>query len=177
MASPARAAPPPNIPAIIAQVIAAVNQQRGLTAPPPATMPFHLRATTEILGQEPGGRRPLALGGAGNAVFTAWAQAAALVERFTMLRGNGQIAQVNTAVPIAPTIAITNGFGQPIQGVVVTFAVPAGSAGSVTGGTPSTGLNGEASPTAWKLGAAAGLNRLQVSVGGVPMADFVAVAV
>jgi hypothetical protein len=99
-------APRSNINAIVAQVIGALQQSRSQTLSPPANIPRDLMATAEILGQDPGLRRPL--GTAGNAVVGAWAQAAAAAERVTILRGNGQVATVGTAVRVAPAIAITD---------------------------------------------------------------------
>jgi hypothetical protein len=172
----ARAAPRFNVNAVVAQVIAALKQRQSQTRPPPANMPRDLLAALEILGQEPGLRRPL--GAAGNAVFGAWAQAAAAAaaERVTILRGNGQVALVGTTVRVAPAIAITDGFGRPSQGVPIAFRVTAGG-GSVVRGSPNTGQDGVASLIAWTLGTTPGLNRLQVNVRRVPTADLVAFAI
>ena len=165
---------PAPVNAVVAQVITALQQSQSQTMPPPANMPSDLLATAEILGQDPGLRRPL--GVAGNAVVAAWAQAAAAAERVTILRGNGQLAPVGTAVRIAPAIVITDGFGRPSQGVPVTATATIGG-GTVVPGAPSTGQDGVASVIAWTLGPTLGLNQLQVSVRGVPTADFVAFAV
>ncbi len=170
----ARAAPGFNVNAVVAQVIAALQQNRSQTMPPPANMPPDLLATAETLGQEPGLRRPL--GAAGSAVFGAWAQAAAAAERVTILRGNGQVALVGTEVRIAPAIAITDGFGRPRQGVRVVFAVTAGG-GNVVAGAANTGQDGVASTRAWTLGTTPGLNQLQFRVRAVPRAEFSAIAV
>jgi hypothetical protein len=145
-----------------------------MTIPMPADMPADLLATIEILGQGPGPGRPL--GAAGNAVFGAWGQAAAAQERVTILRGDGQVARVGTAVPVAPAIAITDGFGRPSQGVAVTSRVTAGD-GVIVAGSPSTGQDGVASLISWTLGTTPGLNQLQFRVRGVPSVDFVAFAV
>jgi hypothetical protein len=171
----AAAAPRFTVNAIVAQVIATLQQSQSQTMPPPANMPSDLLATAEILGQDPGLRRPL--GVAGNAVVAAWAQAAAApaAERVTILRGNGQLAPAGTAVRVAPAIVITDGFGRPSQGVPVTSAAVGG--GTVVAGPPSTGQDGVASVIAWTLSPTPGLNQLQVSVRGVTTADFVAFAV
>lgn len=163
-----------NVNTIVAQVIAALQQSQSQTRPPPLGMRPDQLATVEILGQDPGLQRPL--GAAGNAVFGAWAQAAAAAaERVTILRGNGQVALVGTTVPVAPAIAITDGFGRPSQGVPVLFAVKAGG-GSVVAGSPNTGQDGVASLISWTLGPTPGLNQLLVSVKNVPTTDFVAFA-
>ena len=164
-----------NVNTVVAQVIGALQQSQGQTTPPPSTIPRDLLATAEILGQEPGLRRPL--GAAGNAVFDAWAQAAAeAAKRLTILRGNGQVAPVGTDVRVAPAVTVTDGFGLPIQGVRVTFTVTPGS-GSVAPGFLNTGQDGVASLIAWTLGTTPGPNQLQAKVVGSPPAGFVAVAV
>jgi hypothetical protein len=160
---------------IVAQVIAALQQSQNQTTPPPSTMPPDFLATLEILGQEPGPRRPL--GAAGNAVFDAWVQAAAAAERVTILRGNGQLDRVGTTLPVAPAITITDGFGQPTQNVNVQFTVTGGGGSVVPGsGSINTGQDGVASLVAWKLGSMPGLNQLEVKVGGNVVAKFVATA-
>ena len=177
MASPAPAAPRFNVNAVVAQVIQALRQGQSQTIPMPADMPADLLATIEILGQGPGPGRPL--GAAGNAVFAAWGQGAAAEERVTILRGDGQVALAGTAVPVAPAIAITDGFGRPSQGVAVKPAVTAGK-GTIVVGSPSTGPDGVASLITWTLGTTPGLNQLRFSVPGIPSVppvNFVAFAV
>jgi hypothetical protein len=174
--APVTAAPRFNVNAIVAQVIEALRRQ-SQTTPLPPDIPVNLLATLEILGQGPGPGRPL--GAAGNAVIGAWRQAAAAEQLVTILRGNGQVALAGTAVPVAPAIAITDGFGRPSQGVAIRSAVTAGD-GTIVAGSPSTGQDGVASLIAWTLGPTPGLNQLQFSFPGLPGAptvDFVAVAV
>jgi hypothetical protein len=171
----ARSAPRFNINAIVAQAIAALQQSQNQTTPPPSTMPPDFLATLEILGQEPGPRRPL--GAAGNAVFDAWAQAAAAAERVTILRGNGQLARAGTTLPVAPAITITDGFGQPTQGVRVQFTVSGGGSIVPGSGSINTDQDGVSSLVEWKLGPMPGLNQLEVKVGGNVVAEFVATAV
>ncbi len=170
----ARSAPRFNINAIVAQVIAALQQSQNQTTPPPSTMPPDFLATLEILGQEPGPRRPL--GAAGNAVFNVWAQAAAAAASVTILRGNGQLDRAGTTLPVAPAITITDGFGQPTPRVRVQFTVTGGG-GSVVTGSNDTDQDGVASLVAWKLGPMPGLNQLEVKVRTNVVAKFVATAV
>ena len=171
MASPA--APRFNVNAIVAQVIGTLQQGQSQTTPPPADMPADLLATIEILGQGPGPGRPL--GAAGNAVFDAWGQAAAAEEHVTILRGNGQVALVGTAVRFDPAIAITDGFGRPSQGVSLTSDVKDG--GSVAIAAPVTDQEGIAATGVWTLGSTPGLNRLQLKVQRAVKAEFVAFGV
>jgi hypothetical protein len=172
---------PVNVSATVAEVMGALQQSQSQTIPPPSTMPRDLVAAAEILGQEPGPRRPL--GAAGNAVVGAWAaQAAAVPPRVTILRGDGQMAPVKTDVRVAPAIKVTDGFGQPRQGDNVTFTVTPGGGSVVPAAAIPTDRDGVASVTAWTLGTAPGPNQLQASVapalGGLPVVvDLVALAV
>ena len=161
-----------NVNAIVAQVIGALQQGQSQTTPPPADMPADLLATAEILGQGPGPGRPL--GAAGNAVFGAWGLAAAAEERVTILRGNGQVALVGTAVRFDPAIAITDGFGRASQGISLKAVV---TGGSVANAAPVTDQDGIAATGVWTLGSTPGLNQLQLKVGAAVKADFVAFGV
>ena len=75
-------------------------------------------------------------------------------------------ALVSQAVATQPTALVTDGFGNPVAGAIVTFTVTLNN-GSVTGGTATTNAQGRASVGSWTLGSAAGLNRLTASVAGI----------
>jgi hypothetical protein len=171
----AQAAPRLNVNAIVAQAIAALQQRQREPTPPSADMPADLLATAEILGQGPGLRRPL--GAAGTAVVDAWVQAAAApaAERVTILRGNGQVTLAGTALPVTPAIVITDGFGRPRQGVLVSFTIPVGG-GSIATASSATDEDGVATPGIWTLGPTPGQYQLQFRVGS-RILDFVAFAV
>ncbi len=80
--------------------------------------------------------------------------------------GNGQTATVNTTVATAPAALVTDQFGNPVNGVSVTFAVTGGG-GSVTGGSQTTNASGIATVTSWRLGTTAGANSLSAAATGV----------
>jgi hypothetical protein len=82
------------------------------------------------------------------------------------VQGNGQIAEVGTAVPVAPTVLVTTEAGDPAQGVEVSFAVTQGG-GTVTGATVITGVDGLASVASWTLGTAVGNNTLSATSAGL----------
>lgn len=73
--------------------------------------------------------------------------------------GDNQTATPGTAVPLAPTVRITDAVGNNVTGAGVTFTVASGG-GTVTGGTQTTATDGTAKPATWTLGATAGANTL-----------------
>jgi probable HAF family extracellular repeat protein len=68
--------------------------------------------------------------------------------------GNNQSAAVGTAVA-PPSVKVTDGGGNPVAGVAITFAVTAGG-GSVTGSSQTTDAGGIATAGSWTLGTTAG---------------------
>jgi adhesin/invasin len=78
--------------------------------------------------------------------------------------GNNQVALQGTAVPLAPTVKVTDASGNPVSGATVTFSV-------LTGGGSASGLNqltdalGLASVGSWTLGPTAP-NTLVATVAG-----------
>jgi adhesin/invasin len=80
--------------------------------------------------------------------------------------GNGQSAQVNTAVAVAPTVTVTDRQGNAVAGVVVTFTPS--NAGTVTpSATVTTNASGVATAGTWTLGATTGAQTLQAGANGV----------
>src|SRR5207302_796973 len=63
--------------------------------------------------------------------------------------GNNQSATVDTNVATAPSALATDQFGNPVSGVLVTFAVASGG-GSLTGGSQTTNASGVATVGSWK---------------------------
>jgi hypothetical protein len=94
---------------------------------------------------------------------TATAGAAAAV---TIVAGNGQSATVSTAVATAPSVRVTDAFGNNVSSIAVTFSVASGG-GSVSGGSQTTNSSGVATVTSWTLGSTAGANTLLASAAGV----------
>jgi hypothetical protein len=92
----------------------------------------------------------------------------------TKVAGDAQSAAINANVAIAPSVKVTDRFGNPIAGQVVTFAVGSGG-GSVNGGTVNSGADGSATVTSWRLGSAVGANSL-VATAGTLTATFTATA-
>jgi adhesin/invasin len=82
--------------------------------------------------------------------------------------GIGQTATVNTAVAVAPAVLVTDGEGNPVSGIPVTFDVGSGG-GSVTGGNATTGADGIARVGTWTLGRNAGANTLEATVEGLDL--------
>jgi len=80
--------------------------------------------------------------------------------------GNNQTAAAGTALPVAPSVRVVDGAGNPVSGASVTFAVTAGG-GAVTTGQVVTGPTGIAAVGSWTLGTAVGLNTLSATVAGL----------
>jgi hypothetical protein len=76
--------------------------------------------------------------------------------------GTGQLATVNTAVPIAPAVTVLDQFTNPVPGASVTWTVTAGGgtvncgAGNVASCSTTTNGLGVATVSAWILGTTAG---------------------
>lgn len=95
--------------------------------------------------------------------------------RLTKVAGDGQNAAAGTNVPTPPSVKVTDAVGNPIQGVLVTFAVTGGG-GIVAPTVPvATGGNGIAAVTSWQLGPVAGPNQLTATVAGATVAGSPAV--
>jgi hypothetical protein len=80
--------------------------------------------------------------------------------------GDGQTARAGSDVAVRPSVIVTDGAGQPVQGVAVTFVVTSGG-GYVSGGSRTSGSNGVASAVAWTLGRTPGTNTLRASAAGI----------
>lgn len=92
----------------------------------------------------------------------------------TRIAGDGQRALTGTAVAVAPSVRVTDAFGNPVPGRPVTF-VPVPGSGEVTGGAATTGGDGQAAAGSWTLGER-GVNRLIVHVAGLEPLEFTATA-
>jgi adhesin/invasin len=80
--------------------------------------------------------------------------------------GNNQSATVNTAVATAPSVKVTDGGGNPVANVAVSFAVATGG-GSITGASPITNAQGIATVASWTLGKKTGANTLRATATGL----------
>ncbi len=94
----------------------------------------------------------------------------------TVAAGDAQSATVGGATPVAPSAKLTDAFGNPVPGVIVTFT-PATGGGTVTGGSATTNAQGIATVGAWALGLLPGSNTLTAARGLVPSATFHATGV
>lgn len=80
--------------------------------------------------------------------------------------GNNQSHTIGTAVAVDPSVIVTDGSGNPVSGVSVTFAVASGG-GSITGPSPLTNASGIATVGSWTLGLTAGTNTLTATSTGL----------
>ncbi len=79
--------------------------------------------------------------------------------------GNGQSATVGTAVSIAPSVVVTDGYGNPDSGVSVAFA--ASGDGTVSPLEVTTDAFGIATVDSWTLGTSVGSNTLKATAAGL----------
>lgn len=101
--------------------------------------------------------------------------ATARVAQIVKAAGDSQVVLPETAVPVPPSVRLTDMDGDPVVGAHVLFTVAAGG-GSVTGGDATTDSSGVATVGSWKLGATKGANRLTASVGDTLAVTFTATA-
>ena len=90
--------------------------------------------------------------------------------------GESQSATVDTTVATAPSVSVTDQYGNPVSGIGVTFAVASGG-GSGTGLSQTTDASGTATAGSWKLGTSAGANTLTASAIGLTAVTFHATGV
>jgi Bacterial Ig-like domain (group 2)/Bacterial Ig-like domain (group 1) len=92
--------------------------------------------------------------------------------------GAGQTGIVGAAVAVDPAVLVTDAFGNPVVGRMVSFSVTGGN-GSLAGATPTTNAQGVAMVTSWTLGDGATMsgtgtfaNGLSASSGALPAVSF-----
>jgi hypothetical protein len=123
-------------------------------------------STTWTLGGSVGLQTATAtVGSLAQVTFRALATAAAAAN-LTKAAGDAQSAAINALVAIAPSVKVTDRFGNPVSGQQVTFAVGTGG-GFVNGGAVTSDANGNATVTSWRLGAAIGANTLVATLGSL----------
>ena len=110
-------------------------------------------------------QRVTATAGAAQAIFTATATPGAAAN-VLVNAGNNQTAATGAPVTTAPSVKVTDSFGNAKSGVSVTFAPANGTSGSVTGATKTTNASGVATVGSWTLGSA-GTNSLNATANGV----------
>lgn len=104
------------------------------------------------------------LGGA-PLTFSATGTAAAAAN-LSLNAGNNQAAIAGQAVTVAPSVLVTDQFGNAVAGTAVTFAVTGGG-GQITGANPTSNSSGVAALGSWTLGAVAGVNTLTATAGAL----------
>lgn len=77
-------------------------------------------------------------------------------------------------VQTTPSISVTDGSGNPVAGVPVTFQVTQGD-GQLTGASKTTGFDGRAQLDSWRLGNAVS-HQVQATLAGFPSVSFNATA-
>jgi hypothetical protein len=87
--------------------------------------------------------------------------------------GHDQWAKIESPVPVLPSVLVLDDYGNPVAGVMVTFAV-AGGGGAVTGHAALTNNSGVATVGSWTLGPEPVLNTLTATVGSLPAVTFTA---
>jgi glucose/arabinose dehydrogenase len=88
--------------------------------------------------------------------------------------GDGQIADVGTAVPIAPAQRITDTHGNPVSGLNVFWEIIEGNGSLVGPAEVPTNGDGVSRVQGWILGPTPGQNRITARMPGLPTTTFVA---
>lgn len=88
--------------------------------------------------------------------------------------GDAETTTVGTAVALPPSVLVTDSSGKPMSGITVTFSLPAGEGGSVTGASAVSDSQGIATAGSWVLSTAAGSDLLVARTSGVAGLTFYA---
>jgi hypothetical protein len=105
------------------------------------------------------------------ATFTATAEPL-VISAVTKVDGDNQNGFAGNFADKKPTVAVLNQFGQPTEGVAVTFSV---SGGTIYTGTTTTALNGQVQLPWWRYGGA-GPQSITATAGAAPPVVFSATA-
>lgn len=95
-----------------------------------------------------------------------WLFPAGAATQIALNAGNGQSVTAGSAVPVLPSVLVTDINGTPVSGLTVTFAVTGGG-GSITGASAVTNGSGIAAVGSWTLGTTAGTNTLTATRAGL----------
>jgi hypothetical protein len=85
--------------------------------------------------------------------------------------GHDQWALAGENVPVAPRVLVRTASGSPVSGITVSFHVAEGG-GTVAVDNVTTGSDGTASVSGWRLGSSAGENALVATASGVGEVRF-----
>ncbi|NJD10281.1 MAG: hypothetical protein FIB01_07490, partial [Gemmatimonadetes bacterium] len=122
------------------------------------------------LGPLAGGNRLVAsITGVTSAIFNATGLTGPAA-RIVKVAGDLQIVTAGTAVPVRPTVRVTDLHGNPVGGITVNFEPSPGS--SITGATQTTAASGTASVDRWVLADTAGVNTLVATAPGIGSVTF-----
>lgn len=112
------------------------------------------------------------LSGVPDVVFTATATAGAAAN--VVVVGDSVAADfpVNSFISPIPTARVVDANGNPVSGATVTFESVDGT-NTLVGATKTTGTDGIAQVTSWRIGTTAGVYRLRVVVNGLTLANDV----
>ena len=159
-----------NLPVAGATVTFATSSGGSVNPATAVTDSLGLAQTIATLGATAGTNAFTArVGGATQVQFTATGTTVAgAPANITKVAGDGQSAVAGTAVPIPPSVKVTDASSVPVAGQAVTFTVASGG-GSVTGGSTTTNAAGIATVGSWTLGATPGSNALTASVNGTSL--------
>jgi hypothetical protein len=97
--------------------------------------------------------------------FTATANAGTAVS-ITLNAGGNQFATASTAVAVAPSVIVRDGFGNPRSNVDVTFTATTGDA-TITGPSQTTGPDGVATVGSWTVSSVRRLDTLTATAPGL----------
>lgn len=88
--------------------------------------------------------------------------------------GDNQTQSAGAAVSVAPSVLVTDRYGNPVPNVTVTFAIGSGG-GTIAGATQATNGEGVATAGQWKLGSVSGVtNTLTATVSNSVTVTFTA---
>jgi hypothetical protein len=132
-------------------------------------------STTWTLGKTPGVQTVTATAGVLPAVTFPAVAAVGSAAAIAKVTGDAQTATVGSNVGVAPSVRISDAFGNPVANVLVTFSVGSGG-GFVTTGASNTDATGVAKVGSWRLGTTVGANTL-VATAGALTTTFTATAV
>lgn len=102
-------------------------------------------------------------------VFTATA-ALPTATAIAIADGNNQSGQPGSALPVSPSVKVTDADGAGVAGAIVTFAVTGGG-GSLSSSAATSNADGIAAAGTWTLGAAQGTNTIVATTADLPGAS------
>jgi hypothetical protein len=151
----------------VAATIVSASSDAGQIATPAAVTDGAGTTTMRwVLGTTRGTQTITAAAGATTKAFTILT-VADLPAQMGVVAGNGQVGLAATALPVRPSVLVTDNYGNPTPGRTVTFALTLGG-GSLAGSlTATTDNNGIATGPTWTLGKVIAPQRLTATSSGL----------